>query len=352
MKYKKISELERKMVFEAFKEERDWRATAKSLGVNPRTAYHWLRKSQGTSKSRGGSLSRKTPAVVKIIEERIEAEPSVTLRQIKEELMHKLNVDVCLNTVKNWLDGELFSVKAVRPTAQNMNRPENKLKRSQYIDQLFTARSEGRTLIWIDETNFNLFCKRKEGRSKIGSRAAVILPSSKGANLHCIGAMTSSQMVKFTTRRGAFKADDFKEWMLQLIDDCNEKGIILPTFIIDNAPAHSRAEQVLDIEQVAIEHNVEILRLGPYSYLLNPIELLWSCFKNYVKESLRERMMMLSGASSNGLTLTEMRMQAMEEIAQTSITRAATTSNLQNFANRVERYYSVASRQEDLCELP
>lgn len=73
---------------------------------------------------------------------------------------------------------------------------------------------------------------------------------------------------------------------------------------------------------------------------------------NYVKESLRERMVELSETSMNGMTLTEMRMQPLRRITQTSITKAATTSNLQNYANRVEGYYSVASRQEDLRWLP
>ena len=49
------------MVFEAFKEERDWRAIGESLGINPRNAHHWLRKSQETPGPRGGSLTRKKP---------------------------------------------------------------------------------------------------------------------------------------------------------------------------------------------------------------------------------------------------------------------------------------------------
>ena len=101
MKYKKMSDLQRRMVFEAFKEERDWRAIGESLGINPRNAHHWLRKSQETPRPRGGLLTRKTPAVVKKIEERIEAEPSVTLRQLKEEILTKLIFDVCFSPVKN-----------------------------------------------------------------------------------------------------------------------------------------------------------------------------------------------------------------------------------------------------------
>ena len=87
-------------------------------------------------------------------------------------------------TMKNWLDGELISLQNARPVIHNVNVPDNKIKRMQYLETLFDARANGRTLIWIDETNFNLYRRRKEGRSKIGTRAAVVLPSSKGAYLH------------------------------------------------------------------------------------------------------------------------------------------------------------------------
>ena len=42
--------------------------------------------------------------------------------------------------------------------------------------------------------------------------------------------------------------------------------------------------------------------------------------------------MVLRGASSNDVALTEIGMQAFEQIAQKSITKAAITSNLQNHA--------------------
>ena len=121
------------------------------------------------------------------------------------------------------------------------------------------------TLFRLDETNFNIFCKWKERRSKTGNRTTAVLLSSKGAQLHCIRAMTSSHLVKFTTRRGGFNAEDFKEWIVQLVDDCVRKWNSLPILIIDNAPAHSRAEPLVDIEEIATGKSVEILRLGPYS---------------------------------------------------------------------------------------
>ena len=254
---------------------------------------------------------------------------------------------MCKNTVKKWLDNELFTLKNVRNEIDRMNFPENKRKRATYMEQLFNCRAEGRTPIWIDETNFNLYCKRRAGRSKIGTRASVLLPASKGANLHCIGAMATGQIVRFTTKRGAFKSGDCVEWFQSLIEDCQTAGITDPTFIIDNAPAHVRIDQLIE------EHpHVKLLRLAPYSYLLNPIELLWSVYKSHVKRMLRDRMPEIRNfASLPGLSVTEQKMRELEEIANRAITNV-TPAMLLGFTNRVERYYPMATRQEDLKEFP
>ena len=95
-----------------------------------------------------------------------------------------------------------------------MNNQLNKLKRSDYMTRLFHEKSEGKTIVWIDKTNFNLFNKRRKGRSRIGSRASIIVPTSKGANPHCIGAMTSNAVILFSTRRGAFKSGDFISYLV------------------------------------------------------------------------------------------------------------------------------------------
>ena len=149
--------------------------------------------------------------------------------------MQHYAVTVSIPTIKNWLDGELITLKAVRHNFDNMNKSENKEKRGLYMQTFYAA-----TIIWDDETNFNMYCKRAQGRPRFGYRASIVVPACKGANLHCIGAMSSTELVHFTTRRGALNAEAFNEWIEDLINKCVEKHIRNPTFIIDNAPAHKR----------------------------------------------------------------------------------------------------------------
>ena len=193
------------------------------------------------------------------MEQKIQENASITLNQLKIKLWMEFQINVCINTVKNWLDRELFTVKLTRNQIDNMNNAKNEEKRGTYMQKLFEARSEGRTLIWIDETNFNLFCRRRQGRSKIGTRASILLPASKVAYLHCIGAMSASNIVSVSTHRSSFKSDACIEWFNNLIEECNRQAVENPTFIIDNAPVHNRLQSILEQDP-----HVQILSLAPY----------------------------------------------------------------------------------------
>ena len=83
---------------------------------------------------------------------------------------------------------------------------------------------------------------RREGRSKVGTRTSVLLPASKGVNLHCIGAMTSTTIVTFSTHRGAFKNAEYNNWITELIQDCASQVIVNLTTLVNNAPVYARME--------------------------------------------------------------------------------------------------------------
>ncbi|KAG3240152.1 hypothetical protein PI124_g14949 [Phytophthora idaei] len=87
--------------------------------------------------------------------------------------------------------------------------------------------------------------------------------------------------------------------------------------VLDNAPAHNQTAERL--EEVIAEHgDLELLRLGPYSPMINPIEGCFSVFKARVKAYLAEhtQRMFLLGAQLN---MTEARMSLLEDAATVSI---------------------------------
>ena len=72
--------------------------------------------------------------------------------------------------------------------------------------------------------------------------------------------------------------------------------------VVDNAPCHSNIEEVFSEEEFL---GCEVLRLGPYSPMFNPIEQVWSLIKAYV----------------NGLSITEQRARALTSLIEEELGR-------------------------------
>ena len=111
MKYNKISEKDRSTIYEAYKNEEDWRSVARTLKISTSTAYKWLLSNQERSKKKRGYYCKKNDAAVEKMLEALERNCSATLEDLRKILREELNVNVCKSTIRNWLDGELISVK-------------------------------------------------------------------------------------------------------------------------------------------------------------------------------------------------------------------------------------------------
>ncbi|GLV42904.1 hypothetical protein CBL_08541 [Carabus blaptoides fortunei] len=82
--------------------------------------------------------------------------------------------------------------------------------------------------------------------------------------------------------------------------------------IMDNAPCHFTIEEVFQ-EADFVHHH--LLRLSPYSPMLNPIELAWSDLKSAVKEDLAIQMPhIIANENRANITQTEYRLQSLENL--------------------------------------
>ena len=162
-----------------------------------------------------------------------------------------------------------------------MNSMPNKQKRSDYVSKAMKLVGNSKTLIYIDESNCNLFSRRNFGRSKKGNRCSLKLPTSKGKNVHIIAGISQTRLIHWERRRGHFKKEDCRQWMRNLMDKVQEpfSNVVI---MCDNAPIHADLETLLDEEF----HGAELLRLAPYSAPLNPIEECWSVVKSEIKKKL------------------------------------------------------------------
>lgn len=87
-------------------------------------------------------------------------------------------------------------------------------------------------------------------------------------------------MEHFQIRQGSYRWGTATEFIRDLIQALSHRGVPLHNIVLvcDNAPCYARTET-----ELANSWGVTLLRLGPYSPMLNPIENIWSNLKDSVK---------------------------------------------------------------------
>ncbi|POM75866.1 Hypothetical protein PHPALM_6970 [Phytophthora palmivora] len=128
--------------------------------------------------------------------------------------------------------------------------------------------------------------------------------ASKGKSIHVIAVISSSGLAYQESQFGSNTADlanEFIRRFLRHISTTNPLDEVV--VVLDIAPCHTDAEDVFDEEEF---EDAEVLKLGSYSPMLNPIENVFSVYKSAVKRFLgRQRPAILR--VPDGTTITEHR---------------------------------------------
>lgn len=282
--YRKYSPQDRERIILCADSGGDWIDLAASLNITYKSAYNWLQSGNINAGARGG-VKPKILDIEKIgiIMAWIEAECDLTLKTIQTRLLTQFQVTVSTTTIGNTLQNELYTMKNIHKMPINMNSVENKLKRKVFVTALLQFIRDGKQCVWMDETNFNLYCRRSKGRAKKGKRAVQTLPVSKGPNIHLIGAISATGVILMERRRGSFTAALGNEFALKVVAQWTALGHAEEDLVLigDNAPCHAQ------IETAIAGTRANFLRLGPYSPQLNPIENVWSKVKAEAKSNIR-----------------------------------------------------------------
>ena len=89
--------------------------------------------------------------------------------------------------------------------------------------------------------------------------------------------------------------------------------------VIDNAPCHSNIEEVFSEEEFL---GCEVLRLGPYRPMFNPIEQVWSLIKAYIKQELAAKIVrILAMERRDCFSVTEQRAIALTSLIEEELGR-------------------------------
>jgi transposase len=149
-------------------------------------------------------------------------------------------------------------------------------------------------LVFIDETGVNLAMTRLYARAALGQRAYASRPLGRGKNVTIIGAMALRGVLTNFTFSGSNNTDTFVTYLKDELLPKLWAGAIV---IMDNLSVH-RVEQVRQLIESVGAH---LVYLPPYSPELNPIEMLWSKVKQFLRSWAARNYDDLDKAISNAL---------------------------------------------------
>ncbi|KAG4061622.1 hypothetical protein PC123_g3535 [Phytophthora cactorum] len=242
-----------------------------------------------------------TMEVMGKLEQYLDEDCRHTCEQMRDRLRSDLGVSVSTSSVHRALQGMVYSLKKLRIEKVTMNKAENKNKRKEFVNKLEKHASRGDMIVFHDETNFNMYLSRNEGYSRVGERATVALTPSQGSNLHVLGGVSSGTgTMLMRTHAGSVKKQENARFVADLFTAAlgtEEYCELAPTnkivIVTDNAPAHSEVEtlarEMLAADGIVNANKLVVLRLAPYSPMLNPIEGCWNVLKAKMRRFMAER---------------------------------------------------------------
>ena len=131
-------------------------------------------------------------------------------------------------------------------------------------------------MIFIDETAFWVGMSRLMARSLLGEKALYLRPFYRGRKVTLIGAMNVEGIVATKAIEGSMKGEDFYNFIkTELVPKLRPGHVI----VMDNLNIH----KMKGIEELVAEKGARIEYLPPYCPELNPIEMLWSTLKAFVR---------------------------------------------------------------------
>lgn len=230
---------------------------------------------------RGGDRRSKLTAEVKEgLLTYVDLECTRTLHEMVEWVKSTFNVDVSTSTIDRALREFHYTLKRVTLVPERRNSPSTIELRTSYaaIYRELEVDNDDKNFIFLDEVGFAVVTRPSRGRSMRGESAYLSVTAARSRNISVVAAMNKYGMIYHKIHERAVNGEDFKVSLKEINESCQRQGIPRPIFVMDNVRIH-HYRGLNDDEEIA---SYRIKYLPPYSPFLNPIENVFSVWKNKV----------------------------------------------------------------------
>jgi transposase len=239
----------------------------------------------GEDEKRRGAPTKMTEEILNIIDSVITHNPGITLKGISRILNNDHGITLSKSSVGRGLDRLGITLKDCSKVLDRVNSEDTLRKRREYAEIFINnAPRDPSKLIYIDESGFNLHLRRKKARSRRGTRASVVIPTVRGRNITLILAINDRNVIHYKLiSETTCNSEIFRIFCEELLEIISTKEELSNSWIImDN----SRIHKIESLRNNFSFFGCSFIFLSPYSYMLNPVEYVFSKIKGFVRSSL------------------------------------------------------------------
>lgn len=230
-------------------------------------------------KNRCPKQKKVTTEAKHLILRKLDEDASITLRKLKESLENELNICVSLPTIERELNILHYSFKRLQLVPEARNTEANIQKRFEYAN-LFLSLNE-QSVIFMDEMGVNCSLRMGYGRSVVGTPARKNVRALRSRNYSVSAAINRDGVLFFKTINQPYNGERYELFLNELFEILRSRGIKNANIVLDNCSIH----KVKAVMETIKQHGHHVLFLPPYSPQLNPIEELFSKWKNGIKSA-------------------------------------------------------------------
>ena len=195
---------------------------------------------------------------------------TITLQELQIWVKKTLDLKTSLSTLMRLLKKHKISYKTARREVIKSNTVAlQTLFRSQIKNKNITQ------IVCLDEVGFQVVMKRRKGWSKIGERCIITDQKGGYTNYHGIFMINYKNGIKYKIYDKAINISRFKDFINSII----EPELLNKEVVMDNLRVHHNKEIIHHLKTKF----TDILWTPPYSPELNPIEMLFSSLKSYLR---------------------------------------------------------------------
>lgn len=285
-KYTETSNVDRQRIVNAYIEGNTSRNIAAVMTLKRTTIDSIIKtyrdEDRVTKVKRGGLRPSKLSIEQKqLVRGWVDDDCTQSLSKLKNRCLEEFNVSVSEMTICRIFKEFEYTIKRVHLQPERRNNDSGITSRREYAINylMLTSRVPSEKIYFLDEVGFCVAMRGRRGRSLRGTRAVQVVPGIRTRNISICCAMNRESMFHHYARTSPFNTVNFLEYLQNLFQKFRQHEIYNTVLILDNVPFH----RSLQVRQLIQDSGHQVLFLPPYSPFLNPIENIFSKWKEYVR---------------------------------------------------------------------